>query len=150
LISEGKEVAMRKSRFIFAILIILVPYLSSAEDGEKYTGYTLYNHLIKYDSGDTIDYAKGTHALGFFRGAIDGLVHMNSNIKIMLSNLDQTKKDSDAMTVVKYLGLNIPSGTSYGQLVLVYKKWAENNPEILNEEAVSCIYYAIRKTYPPK
>jgi hypothetical protein len=148
--SEGKGVAMRKCLFIIAITLFWIPYLSSAKDGEKYTGYTLYNRLKKYDSGDTIDYAKGTHALGFFRGAIDGLVHMNSNIKTMLSKLDQTKNDSDAMMVVKYLGLNIPTDTSYGQLVMIYEKWAENNPDKLNEDAVSCIYYAIRKTYPSK
>ena len=141
---------MRKAIYIFSVLIILNPYLSSADDGEGYTGYLLYNRLIKYDSGDTIDYAKGTHAIGFFRGAIDGLMHMNSTIRTMLLELDQTKKDSDSIAVVKFLELNIPKDTSYGQLIMVYKKWAESNPDKLNQEAVRCIYYAIRKTYPPK
>ena len=141
---------MRKVIFIFIVLMIVVPNFSSAENGEKYTGYLLYNRLMRYDSGDTIDYAKGTHAIGFFRGAIDGLVYMNSNIKTMLAELELTKKDSDALAVVKFLELNIPEDTNYGQLIMIYKKWAENNPDKLNQEAVNCIYYAIRKIYPPR
>ena len=130
---------MKTKTIVISFLIILVPSLVFAEEGIK-TGLDLYQHLKLMENTNTQnikDIGKGMHALGYLKGCYEGILLMERAVaKIMKSKN------------IIFLRLDIPEKSiTYGQLLLIYKKYAEKHPEKLHEIPQVCIHKSLVEAY---
>ena len=138
---------MKTKKLLIVFLIILMPSIVFADDVTM-TGDDLYRNLKLVDNHKSdIDIKKGMHALGYLDGFIDALSFAQDTYFHMLFP-DIKKKWVARMNDIKFHRLKIPKeGIAIGQAILIYKKWAEKNPEKLNESARICIWSSIIEAY---
>jgi hypothetical protein len=130
---------MKTKSIVIAFLIILVPSLVFAEEGIK-TGFDLYQHLKLMENTNTQnikDIGKGMHALGYLKGCYEGILLMERAMAKIMKNKN-----------IIFLRLNIPEKSiKYGQLLLIYKKYAEQHPGKLHEIPPICIHKSLVEAY---
>lgn len=141
---------MKRKTILVVFLLFLIPSTLLCQEKLK-TGYDVYHNIMLIDKAQTPDDAlKAVQTLGYLDGCIDGLILMQDLLfdtmfpKEVLSE-DQRKKLSKE---VNFHRLNIPKeGLAVGQVILVYKKWAEKHPEKLNGTARACILESLMEAY---
>ena len=130
---------MKTKSILIAFLIILVPSMLFAEEGIV-TGYDLYQHLKLLDNTNTQDIkdiGQGMHAFGYLRGCYEGILLMERSTAKIMKNKN-----------IIFLRLNIPDKPlQYGQLLHIYKKYAEKHPERLHEIPSICIHKSLVEAF---
>jgi Ssp1 endopeptidase immunity protein Rap1a len=134
---------------IIMAIFLLIPITVSAE--RLNSGFDVYHNIKKLDNPQTPDdFFDGAYITGYLLGIIDGIVIMQDGIfntmfpRELMTEKERTKISKD----LRFYRLNIPSpGIQVGQLMLIFKKYAEKYPETLNESARICVFSAIRDAY---
>jgi len=126
---------MKIKSMVISFLIILVPSVVFAQEGIE-TGFDLYQHLKLIEDTNTEnvkDIAKGMHALGYLKGCYEGILLMERAVAKIMRNKN-----------IIFLRLDIPEKPlEYGQLLRIYKKYAEQHPKELNEIPPVCIHKSL-------
>ena len=132
------------------ILAFQIPSILFAEDLIK-TGYDLYENIKLNDNLQT---PKQLVTLSYTSGYIAGYLEGLSLMQDFLYNATFPPKmmsDQERGKYAKQLNfnrLNIPeAGLVTGQLMLIFKKYAEKHPEELNDTANVCLFNAIAEAY---
>jgi hypothetical protein len=134
--------------------VILMSLLSStafAFEEQIKSGYDLYRNIQLIDNPRSPeDLSKVLITTGFLMGFIDGAVLIQQVIydsvfpREALSE-GESKKMSEKLNLPR---INFPeSGLAVGQLMRIYKKYAEKHPEGLNMNARICIFEALIEAY---
>lgn len=130
---------MKTKTIVIAFLIILVPSMLLASDGIV-TGYDLYQDLKLLDNTNTQDIkdiGQGMHALGYLKGCYEGILLMEKATATIMKNKH-----------IMFLRLNIPEKPlKYGQLLQIYKKYAEQHPDKLHEIPPVCIHKSLVEAF---
>ena len=141
---------LRKSTLIIALLIFLIPSTLFAAEKLK-TGYDLYHHLKYMDTTQNPNEIRaGFLAVGLLKGILDGLLIMqdmqyNSMFPPNIMTETERNKISKEMNFYR---LNTPKeGLATGQLILIYKKYAEKNPKKLSGTVRVCVLESLIEAY---
>jgi hypothetical protein len=141
---------MKRTLGLIVLLIFLIPSALFAVETLK-TGYDLY-HNIKLidDPKSNDDICDGLFALGYLGGCFDGLRLMqdaqyNKMFPPGLMTEEERNKISKKMNFHR---LNIPKeGIAIGQLILIYKRFAEKYPKELSGTARVCVWQSLVDAY---
>lgn len=142
---------LRKSTLI-VLLIFLIPSTLFAAEKMK-TGYDLYHSLKFLDNiknNDAADDTVGFFALGLLKGIFNGLLLMQEfqYRKMFPPNILTETERNEISKEMDFYRLNTPKeGIAVGQLVLIYKKYAENHPKKLSGSARVCVLESIIEAY---
>ncbi len=141
---------IKQKSILVAFLIILIPSILFATDKIK-TGYDLYHNIKLMDNlQNPDDLTAVLITTGYLDGFLDGVSIMQDTIHLMMfRGMPISEKEKQKMLKdINFHRLNIPKeGIAVGQLILIYKKYAEQNPEKLNGSARVCILESIVKAY---
>ena len=141
---------LQKKSILLVFLILLIPSSIFALDVIK-TGYDLYQNIKLFDNEkNTEEVVQGMYATGFLKGYIDGIVIMQDIMYDMVfpPKVLSKKEIEEASKKLNVYRLNIPKeGLPFGQIVLIYKRYAEKHPEKLNESAGLCIFLSLIDAY---
>ena len=141
---------LQKKSILLVFLILLIPSSLFALDVIK-TGYDLYQNIKLFDNEkNTEEVVQGMYATGFLKGYIDGIVIMQDIMYDMVfpPKVLSKKEIEEASKKLNVYRLNIPKeGLPFGQIVLIYKRYAEKHPEKLNESAGLCIFLSLIDAY---
>jgi len=88
--------------------------------------------------------------MGYLSGYVDGLTIMQDALfnTMFPKELMPEGERGKLAKKVNFNRLNIPkNGVHVGQLILIFKKWAEKHPEKLNETARACIFVSLVEAY---
>ncbi len=119
------------------------------------TGYDLYYSIKLCDEvmdnrQSPEDFYAATYTSGYLAGYLEGIVLLQSVLfeTMFPSNTLSEKQREKLSKEINFHRLNIPdTGLAGGQVMLIYKKWAEKNPEKLNESARVCLFGALVEAY---
>jgi len=120
---------LRKSTLIVLLIFLMPSTLFAVKNIE--TGYDLYHNLKLLDNIegiDDIDVNAAFYALGVLKGLADGLILMQeTQYNRMFPSNRMTKSERNEISIkLNFQRLNIPKeGLATGQLILIYKKYAE-------------------------
>jgi hypothetical protein len=135
---------------IILVLIILVPSTQFADEMAR-TGYDLYHDLkVSEDPNNVEDMTVGLHALGYLKGCIDGFVFMQDvQYNQMFPPKYMSEKEAQKLSKeMNFHRLNFPKdGIPTGQMVLIYKNFAEKYPKELSGSARVCIFKSLIEAY---
>jgi opacity protein-like surface antigen len=141
---------MKRTLGLIVLLIFLIPSALFADETLK-TGYELYHNLKLFDDPkSTDDMFDGVFAAGYLSGCLEGLRFMqdsqyNNMFPLGLMTEEERKKTSKKMN---FHQLNIPKeGIATGQLILIYKRFAEKHPKELSGSARICIWQSLVDAY---
>ena len=141
---------LQKKSILLVFLILLIPSSIFALDVIK-TGYDLYQNIKLFDNEkNTEEVVQGMYTTGFLKGYIDGIVIMQDIMYDMVfpPKVLSKKEIEEASKKLNVYRLNIPKeGLPFGQIVLIYKRYAEKHPEKLNESAGLCIFLSLIDAY---
>ena len=139
-----------KRVLIIMSLFLLLPITVSAEL-QLDSGFDLYHNIKKLDNPQfPEDISTMFYITGYLKGIIDGFVIMQDGIfnTMFPAGLMSEKEIKKISKDLRFYRLNIPSsGIQVGQLMLIFKKYAEKHPERLNESARICVFDAVRDAY---
>jgi len=96
------------------------------------------------------DFSAVMYTAGYLAGYIDGLAVTQAFLfnEMFPSELLSEKERKRLSKELRFHRVNIPNGgLAIGQLILIYKKFAEKNPELLNETARVCIFQSLVESY---
>lgn len=137
---------------ILLLILLIIPSVSIAEDPIK-TGYDLYANLKLMDtdySGNPETLVNVLYTTAYIGGFIDGLALTQDLIYDMVLP-KELASESERDNLAKQLNLkriNLPKdGLAIGQVAMIFKKWAENHPELLNESARSLLMQSLVEAY---
>jgi len=138
---------MKKKLIICFSFFIFWQSNAMSEDFKIDTGYDFYKALKngEKENSTNSEKANGYFALGFLLGYLNGYAYSNSNIQLdLLENLHlpYTSKVIKRIDSLYFDCQNI----KIGQLIMIYYKWAEDNPEKLNSSSSECIFEVLKKT----
>jgi hypothetical protein len=151
---------MNKTIVVF-VMIALVPLFSTTVSaGSTFkTGYELYNAIQVSDKIQTsADYKNASekdilttyNLITFIDGFVDGLALMQDTMMMMLVPTQglTSSQIADYKEMINLRRLGIPKdGLAVGQVIMIYKKWAGEHPEDLNQSARACLMMALIKAY---
>ena len=141
--------AIPKIVIVIALLIALLgltKYAALAETTTSginiTTGYDLYHELNKPPEA-----VARAYVMGYIMGCIDGCRFMHTIFSEAAFNKPHFTKNEKRKILkeVDSWDLNIPVNVTLGQIVLIYKKYAEKYPERLSQDATSCIFLALHE-----
>jgi len=132
------------------ILALLIPSTVFSQDQIK-SGYDLYENMKLMDNPETPEQAfAGFYTMGFMAGCLDGFSLMQDILykrmfpREMMSEQERNKYAKR----LNFNRLNVPEeGLPTGQLMLIFKKYAEKHPEKLHNTARACLFEAIADAY---
>jgi len=136
------------SLLIFIILFLPI-VLYASEKG--FTGYDLYETLQLMGNEKTAkEFIETTEAKGYIVGFVEGLRIMQHSLyesvfpKESLTDSERSKMSKS----INFKRINLPQdGMISGQIELIYKKWAMNNPEELNNTARVCLLLSLIEAF---
>jgi hypothetical protein len=122
------------------------------------TGYELYNAIQVLDriasegsqNASEDEIIAHIHMMAYIDGIVDGLALMQDTMIMMLvptetMNPSEIKEFKDVLNLQR---LNIPrEGIAVGQAMLIFKKWAKDHPEDLNQSARACLMMSLIDAY---
>lgn len=140
---------LRKSTLIVLLIFLIPSTLFAVEKIE--TGYDLY-HALKFmdNPQSTDDITAGLFAIGFLKGIFDGLILMQDiqYSKMFPSNIMTETERNKISKEIGFYRLNTPKeGIATGQLILIYKKYAERNPKKLSGTVRVCVFESFIEAY---
>ena len=141
---------MRIKLTLLVFLIFLLPPSLSAMEEVK-TGYDLFLNLQLMENPQSPeDITKGLLAVGYLKGCVDGFIlmqdaHFNNMFPPdMMSEAERVKVSKE----LNFHQINMPAeGIATGQLILIYNKFAKDQPKKLNGTARLCIWESIVSAY---
>lgn len=141
---------VKQNLIIFIFFIILIPSTLFAQDLIR-TGYDVYNNILLFDKAKSPDDAMDVAmVLGYLDGYISGLVLMQDalfNAMFPKSILSEKEREKYAKEM-NFNRLNIPQDRLHiGQLIRIYKNWAEKHPNELNQPARLCFFLSLIDAY---
>jgi hypothetical protein len=135
--------------FVIALFLVL-PSILIAQDFIK-TGYDLYQLLKNWDTAtEPADLLQSATAVGYLKGYIDGIALTQDSMYNMMFPPNQlSEKESEKIAKeFNFRRINIPEdGLAVGQVMMIYKKWANEHPEKLNGTARVCVHLSLIKAY---
>jgi len=128
----------RHWRKIPIIAAVVIAFLAGADaEGAEYspiqTGYDLITKLAAVDrnpsdyDGLLLKTAESMEARGHLNGVVAGFVFME-----IMSPLPEFRGAFDQA-----------GDMQLGQIIMIYQKWARDNPELLNLPAAMCVFMAL-------
>ena len=144
---------LRKSTLIIALLIFLLITSPLFAAVKIETGYDLYHNLKFLDNiknNDAADDTAGFFALGLLKGIFNGLLLMQEfqYRKMFPPNILTETERNEISKEMDFYRLNTPKGgIAVGQLVLIYKKFAEKHPKKLSGSARVCVLESLIEAY---
>ena len=144
---------MRRSIPIIAFVLVqslMLPSILIAHDPIK-TGYDLYHSLKIGDTAtEPADLILSATAVGYLKGCIDGIVVTQDAMYHMMfppNQLSEKEREKIAKEF-NFRRIDIPEdGLAVGQVMMIYKKWANEHPEQLNGTARVCVHLSLIKAY---
>lgn len=141
---------MQRKSILVIFLIFLIPSTVFAEGTIK-TGYDLYENIKLMDTAQSpADFAAVLYSTGYLAGFLDGLqLTQDALFNLMFPSKFFSQKERKKLSEeINFHRVNIPEGgLATGQLILIFKKYAEKNPEKLNESARSCVFLSLIESY---
>lgn len=142
---------IQRKLVMIVVLVFLLPSTSFASGEQIKTGYDLYHGIQRINNPQTPDeISAALIATGYLNGFLDGMVVMQQTLyesvlpRKMLSEEERKKMAKE----LNFHRLNVPDGgLAIGQLILIYKKYAEKHPEGLNGSARICVFEALVEAY---
>ena len=142
--------SIKQLSIIVAFLILLIPSTVFAEGTIK-TGYDLYENIKLMDTAQSPDdFATVMFTMGYLHGYLDSLILIQDSWynKMFPPGVLSEDERNKLSKEIGFCRLNIPkSGLAGGQLILIYKKFAEKHPKNLNMSARVCIFQSLVETY---
>jgi hypothetical protein len=140
---------------ILLLILFFIPSISIAEDGSSFhidTGYTLYQYIKLSDNNDWANnysnYPTVFYVTGYLEGFYSAFLSEQLLYKRIFSFVNISESDLSASVYGKTVGIiNLPDEMLVGQLTLIYKKWAENHPEKLNQSPEVCLITCLIDAY---
>jgi hypothetical protein len=135
---------------IIVLMLIMIPSSLFAFTPIN-TGYDLY-HNLKFadDPQDTEDILNSAYALGYLKGSVDGIIFMQDVYydRLFPPKMMTEKERKEFSKEFNFVRLNMPkTGIASGQMVLIYKKFAEKYPEELSSSARVSILKSLINAY---
>ena len=132
------------------LVIIFLPFVLNASE-KGFTGYDLYETLQLMGNEKTAkEFIETTEAKGYVVGFVEGLRMMQHSLyesvfpKESLTDSERSKMSKS----INFKLINLPQDYMIsGQIELIYKKWAMNNPEKLNNTARVCLFVSLIETF---
>ena len=135
---------------ILALMLIMIPSSLFAFTLIN-TGNDLYHNLkLADDPKNMDDMINATHAMGYLRGSADGIIYMQKFYydRLFPTNTMTEKEIKEYSKKLDLVLLNMPEeGIADGQMILVFKKYAEKFPDELNSPARVCILKSLIDSY---
>ena len=135
---------------ILVLMLIMIPSSLLAFTPIN-TGNDLYHNLkVADDPKNMDDMINSTHALGYLRGSVDGIIYMQKFYydRLFPTNTMTEKEIKEYSKKLDLVLLSMPEeGIADGQMILVFKKYAGKYPEELNSPAHVCILRSMIDTY---
>lgn len=142
---------IRKLLIMLPLLILVIPPSVLAEGRKIESGFDLYSNLKKLDNPQNPeDLNTAMHTIGYLSGYLDGMVYMQTILFNKVFPKDAlTEKQRDKISgEINFNRVNFPkNGLPTGQLILIYKKYAEKHPEQLSNSARCCLFESIIEAY---
>jgi len=142
---------IQKISITVLLLMIVIPHSVLAEGRKIETGFDLYSNLKKLDNPQSPDDLNtAMHTIGYLSGYLDGMVYMQTILFNKVFPRDAlTEAERDKISgEINFNRVNFPqNGLPTGQLILIYKKYAEKHPEKLSNSARCCLFESIIEAY---
>ena len=133
------------------LLIIVIPLSVLAEGRKIESGFDLYSNLKKLDNPQNPDDLNtAMHTIGYLSGYLDGMVYMQTILfnKVFPRDVLTEEERVKISGEINFNRVNFPkNGLPTGQLILIYKKYAEKHPEQLGNSARCCLFESIIEAY---
>jgi len=140
---------LRKSTLIVLLIFLIPSTLFAVEKIE--TGYDLYHYLKVVDNPQSPDEITSSFfAVGLLKGIFDGLIIMQDMQynKMFPSNMMTDTERNKISKEIGFYRLNTPKkGIATGQLILIYKKYAEKHPKKLSGTVRVCVFESLIEAY---
>lgn len=150
---------MKKRLILSLFVVLIVPYLAFAEDKlanlnfADQTGLEFYTILKPL--GDLTKFAdpnkevENALTIGYLTGFIQSLATAQQVIiEVDTSNEGLSETDLGLPEEIYLRRINLPDeGIAPFQLILIYNKWAQNNPKYLSKRASDCLLASIIEEY---
>lgn len=124
----------------------LFPNKLFAQDQVK-TGYDIYHNLLLIDDPQTPEqHFNGIATMAYMSGFADGLILMQDSISnsILPRSELSNKEEQELAKALNFNCINIPdNGIAVGQFILIYMKWAQENPDKLNDTGRLCLFLSL-------
>lgn len=144
----------RYPALILLIILLIIPSVTIAEDVKIETGYQLYLKIKNSENASNLqnveDILDSAHVLGYLKGFIDAVTLVQDFMyeTVFPSKILSEPEREKLAKEMNFLRINIPEPSlAVGQVTLIFKKYAENHPERLNETARSCLLDSIIEAY---
>jgi len=142
---------MKTNRILILLFVFLIiPSVSSPQDKTQ-TGYDLYENVKLMDTAANFeDILDSSHTLGYLTGFLDAVSLVQDFLfeTVFPSELFSESEREKLAKEMNFHRINIPKhGIAVGQLELIFKKYAESNPENLDESARACLLESIIEAY---
>ena len=135
---------------IVVIMLIMTP-LNLFAFTQINTGHDLYHNLKLADGPQNMEeMINTTYAMGYLKGSVDGIIHMQDLYydRLFPPNVMTEKERNEYSNKLNFVRLNMPEeGILPGQMMLIYKKYAEKHPEALSAAARVCILKSLIDAY---
>jgi len=142
---------IRKLLIMLPMLILVIPPSVLAEGRKIESGFDLYSNLKKLDNPQNPEALNtAMHTIGYLSGYLDGMVYMQTILFNKVFPRDAlTEEERDKFSgEINFNRVNFPkNGLPTGQLILIYKKYAEKHPEKLSNSARCCLFESIIEAY---
>ena len=143
--------AIHRIVILLSLLFVVAPPHVLADGKKIETGYDLYSNLKKLENPQNPDDLNtAMHTIGYLSGYLDGLVYMQTILFNKVFPRDAlTEAERDKFSgEINFHRVNFPkNGLPTGQLILIYKKYAEKHPEQLSNSARCCLFESIIEAY---
>lgn len=141
----------RKHLIMILLLMVVIPHGVLAEGRKIETGFDLYSNLKKLENPQNPDDLNtAMHTIGYLSGYLDGMIYMQTILFNRVFPKDSlTEEERDKISgEINFRRVNFPkNGLPTGQLILIYKKFAETHPEQLSNSARCCLFESIIEAY---
>jgi hypothetical protein len=148
-----------KKCLILILFTVLIPFSAFAEDNltnlnfADQTGLEFYTILKPLGDvtklGDPEKQVENALTIGYLTGFIESLATVQQ-VVVEVDTPEQKLSESDLNLPEKLdiKQINLPyNGIAPFQLILIYNKWAQNNPKYLSNNAGSCLLASIIDEY---
>lgn len=136
---------MNKLTVILIVVLLALEAGGNAVAGDSMdTGYDLHRALLLIENPSSErDIITAIRAVGYVDGFVNGLSLMQNMIysELIPENILDDKELKRLAELMNFRRLNIPEeGVPVRQGIMIYQKWAKNNPEELDETARICLF----------
>ena len=134
---------MRKI-ILLVVVICLLPSVAYS-----LTGHELYVKLMNFPDL-YLSPQEAEDGLLYFSGVLKGIETFLDDLDMIVNVLNNQYDNIDsAILVQKFLTINMPEKRDLSEFVMVFNKWARDNPKLLDMSSAYCIYLSLKDAYGP-